>query len=231
MGCTWTWGWMPIRSRAGVGVRRSLASFLLAACFTGGIAMSARAQTPAQSGLPPAPPVELQPGDSVAITVWRRPELSGGFRIGEDGTPLHPLYRSVKVTGIPLSRVEQRIRGLLLQYETDPQMVVEALFHVAVTGEVKEPNLYLFSPGSTVSQAIARAGGVTSNGTLKHVTLIRDGRSFKVTEMGDASSASIQLRSGDQIRVGGKPHLFQNVILPIASLAAALASVVNLLRH
>jgi polysaccharide biosynthesis/export protein len=207
-----------------------LASLLAAAFVMGGGATSALAQTPQATSLP-SPPVELQPGDSVAVTVWRRPELSGGFRIGEDGTPLHPLYRSVKVTGVPLSEVEQRLRTLLLQYETDPQMVVEALFHVAVTGEVREPNLYMMPPGSTVSQAIARAGGVTENGSLGRISLIRDGHSFKVSVMGETSAAATQVRSGDQIMVGGKPHVFRDIVLPVASLAAALASVVNLVRH
>jgi protein involved in polysaccharide export with SLBB domain len=47
----------------------------------------------------------LNPGDVVRITVWRKPELSGDFIIAGDGSVSHPLYRDVRVTGMPLAAV------------------------------------------------------------------------------------------------------------------------------
>ena len=69
----------------------------------------------------------LNPGDVLRITVWRKPELSGEFIIATDGTVSHPLYRSVRVTGIPLPAVETRIREFLGMLEENPQFVVEPL--------------------------------------------------------------------------------------------------------
>src|SRR5215218_6153155 len=49
------------------------------------------AQTPAPA--PRTEAVSLSPGDSVRITVWRKPEFSGDFIVAPDGTISHPLYR------------------------------------------------------------------------------------------------------------------------------------------
>src|SRR4051812_21311269 len=77
------------------------------------------AQTPG-----PAPRTEssmLSPGDSVRITVWRKPEFSGDFIIAPDGTISHPLYRSVRVAGVPIATAEVNLRTFLARFEQDPQ--------------------------------------------------------------------------------------------------------------
>ncbi|HEY8164046.1 MAG TPA: polysaccharide biosynthesis/export family protein, partial [Gemmatimonadaceae bacterium] len=112
------------------------------------IVLSAAAELHAQS--PAAAPGEgLNPGDQVRILVWRKPELSGDFAIAPNGTITHPLYRSLQVTGVPLSVVEDRLRTLLMQYETNPQFVIQSLVKVIVAGEVRAPNLYSVPPETT----------------------------------------------------------------------------------
>jgi polysaccharide biosynthesis/export protein len=105
--------------------------------------------------------VGFSPGDVVRISVWRQPELSGEFYIMSDGTIVHPLYRGVKVTGIPFTDVEARIRAILAEYEATPQFVIEPLLRIAVGGEVGTPNLYTVPPETTIAQAVALAGGPT----------------------------------------------------------------------
>src|SRR3954464_11599814 len=81
----------------------------------------------------------LTPGDSVRIEVWRKPEFSGDFVVAPDGTITHPLFRSVRVAGLPFATAEANLRTFLGQYEENPQFVMEPLIRVAVSGEVPRP--------------------------------------------------------------------------------------------
>src|SRR5215204_2900642 len=96
----------------------------------------------AQSPAPPREQPTLSPGDSVRITVWRRPELSGDFVVAPDNSITHPLFRTVKVGGVPHNIAEANVRTFLLRFDQDPQFVLEPLFRVAVTGEVNRPQLF-----------------------------------------------------------------------------------------
>lgn len=172
----------------------------------------------------------LNPGDKILIAVWRMPELSGEFPIAADGSIMHPLYHAVKVTGVPLAVVEDRVRGLLVRLETNPQFVVQPLFRVAVGGEVNQPNLYNLAPETTVAQAVAQAGGVTVQGQLDRVRLLRGGSvlSIDLTRPGTGVS-QMSIRSGDQIVVERKRSVFREIIVPLGSVVAGVAGVASLI--
>ena len=65
------------------------------------------------------------------ITVWQREELSGEFTVAPDGSLNHPLYREMRVTGMPVSQVEERVRSFLSAYEANPQLVVQPQYKVS----------------------------------------------------------------------------------------------------
>src|SRR5215216_1360694 len=115
------------------------------------------AQTPTAR----AESVSLSPGDSVRITVWRKPEFSGDFIVAPDGTISHPLYRSVRISGVPVATAEANLRTFLARFEQDPQFVMEPLVRVAVSGEVGRPQVFALRPETLVSEAVAQAGGPT----------------------------------------------------------------------
>src|SRR3954463_16042051 len=83
----------------------------------------------------------LSPGDSVRIVVWRKPEFSGDFVVAPDGSITHPLFRSVKVAGMPFATAEANMRQFLSGFEENPQFVMEPLIRVAVSGEVPRPSV------------------------------------------------------------------------------------------
>lgn len=189
------------------------------------ITLSAAAELHAQA-TPAAPGEGLKPGDQVRVLVWRKPEFSGDFSIAPNGTITHPLYRSVQVTGVPLSVVEERLRTFLLQYETNPQFVIQPLVKIIVGGEVRAPNLYSVPPETTIAQAVALAGGMTDRGRLDRVRVVRAGREILVDlTRPDASAAQLQIRSGDQISVARRGSVFRDVVSPAASLVGALAAI------
>src|SRR5918996_4256105 len=127
----------------------------------------------AQNPAPSADQVTLLPGDSVRVVVWRKPEMSGDFIVGPDGTITHPLYRSVRVGGVPFSTAEVNLRTFLARFEQDPQFVMEPLVRVAVSGEVGRPQVFVVRPETSIAEAVAQAGGPNQFGKRDRVRVLR----------------------------------------------------------
>src|SRR2546427_9104446 len=123
----------------------------------------------AQRLVRPSPDPALRPGDVLRVNVWRHPELSGDFVVAPDSTLVDPVYQVVKVAGVPLPVVRERVRGVLSTYEQGVPFVLEPVFPVTVAGEVRQPNLYRLPEGTTFAQAIAQAGGAAALGPLGKV--------------------------------------------------------------
>jgi protein involved in polysaccharide export with SLBB domain len=172
----------------------------------------------------------LAPGDVIRIVVWRRPEMSGDFVVAFDSTIIHPLYREVKVAGVPLSMVEERVRVFLTKYETNPAFVLSPLLRVFVGGEVRLPNVYSLPPGTTVAQAVALAGGPTDRGRLDDVLIVRHkDREVLDLTLPDTRAVRTETRSGDQVYVGRRLSFFNDVLAPASAVFAAVATVVSII--
>jgi protein involved in polysaccharide export with SLBB domain len=199
------------------------------------IALCAPMDLIAQSQAQAADEAVLSPGDSVRITVWRKPEFSGDFVVAPDGSVTHPLFRSVRVGGVPLRTAEANVRSFLVRFEQDPQFVMEPLFSVAISGEVGRPQLYAVPPGTTFAEAVARAGGTNQFGKRNHVLVFR-GASRSRSEplvldltQPDRGVAAMPVRSGDQILVERKKSFFRDILLPVVSFAGSVASIAILI--
>ena len=187
---------------------------------------------PTNDVIPENTPAMLHPGDSVKIAVWRNPELSGAFFVSDDGTIKHPLYQAIHVAQIPLDSVTARVGAFLTQFTTSPQFVVQPAFHIVVRGEVRNPALYTVPLETTLGGAIAVAGGPTPEAQLRKVLLVRDQHTYRL-DLSDPAApwTAASIRSGDQIIIGRKSNLFFGTILPLFTGAAALASLISVLRH
>jgi polysaccharide export outer membrane protein len=202
----------------------------LATLYLAAMPWSLTAQSPAIPTTPAG--VALNPGDVLRVTVWRKPELSGEFVVAGDGTLSHPLYRDVHVAGIPIEAVEARLREYLVKLEANPQFVVEPLLRVAVSGEVRTPNLYNLRPETSLSQAVAMAGGPTERGRRDRVLLLRENQQRIVDlRRADATGAGMPIRSGDQIVVEQQRAVFRDVIGPVVSVLGATAAVVSVILY
>jgi protein involved in polysaccharide export with SLBB domain len=171
----------------------------------------------------------LQPGDLVRIAVWQKPEFSGEFVIAPDGSITHPLYRGVRVAGVPLSSAEDRVRQFLTQFVAQPAFSFSPLLRVFVGGEVRLPNTLTLPPGTTVAQAIALVGGPTEQADLAGVRLVRAERVLggDLTSP-DATLAKATIRSGDQILVARTKPGFRDAIAPVAAVIAALSGIASI---
>ena len=172
----------------------------------------------------------LAPGDQIRITVWRKPEMSCDCTVSGNGSIIHPLYRDVQVVGVPLSTVEERLRTFLARYEQNPQFVIQPLVRIVVGGEVRTPNIYSVPPETTISQAIALAGGPTDRGNLREVKVIRDRNEIKFDVSRPESDAGVlQIRSGDQILIGRRGRSAIEYIAPVSSSIAAVAAIISII--
>jgi protein involved in polysaccharide export with SLBB domain len=174
----------------------------------------------------------LNPGDAVRITVWRKPELSGDFTVGSDGALVHPLYRQVVVTGVPLATVEDRLRTFLRQFETNPELSVQPLIRVAIGGEVRRPDLFTLTPELTVAQAVAAAGGPSERALGNQGRLLRRGQEYRLDlTRPDTGYASQPIQAGDQILLPRKTSIFRDYIAPAGGLLSAAVSLIGILTR
>lgn len=180
---------------------------------------------------PSASVAQLQPGDLIRITVWRKPEFSGEFTIDQAGTPRHPLYKDIRVAGVPIADAERRIIELLKSYEQNPQVVIEPLFRVSVSGEVNSPALLTLPRETTVLQAIALAGGPSQRGTLQRVRIVRGTQTVDVDLTSPTAEwARRTVLSGDQILLVRRRNYLTEFVTPFAAIVGALAAIINITK-
>jgi polysaccharide export outer membrane protein len=183
----------------------------------------------AQSPASPSEQVSLSPGDSVRITVWRKPEFSGDFIVAPDGSITHPLYQAVRVGGVPFATAEANVRSFLSKFEQDPQFVMEPLVLVAVSGEVGRPQVFAVRPETSIAEAVARSGGPTQDGRRDKVRVLRRAgaqqREIFVNLLDpQGNSSNLRVHSGDQIVVDKKKSFFREVLLPTLGVIGSVAS-------
>jgi polysaccharide export outer membrane protein len=190
------------------------------------LAFPLAAQNPGDTGTQSV----LTPGDSVRIVVWRRPEFSGDFVVAPDGSITHPLFRAVKVAGVPYATAEANLRRFLTGFEENPQFVMEPLVRVAVSGEVARPQIYALRPETSLSEAVARAGGAREKGAPKKARVLRldpSGRQQQfVVDLTnpETGAGTLLVRSGDQIIVPEKRSFLKDVMLPVLGVIGSIAS-------
>ncbi|CAN5695421.1 hypothetical protein BH23GEM6_BH23GEM6_18210 [soil metagenome] len=200
---------------------------LLVAC-SAAVPIQARAQAVAE-----APASVLSVGDAVRVTVWRAPEMSGEFVVGEDGYLLHPLYRGLRVAGVPIATVESQLGTLLRRYDATPEFVIEPLYRVTISGEVRSPNVYALPSHVSVAQAVMQAGGPTELARANRVRLIRGGRQVSVdlTNPGSPLYHSL-IHSGDQIFIDRRPIGFDfwRLLTAVGTVASVYNAVTRVRR-
>ncbi len=205
---------------------RSLLAALALALLVTSMPAPASAQAPAAT----AAQSVLTPGDSVRIEVWRKPEFSGDFVVAPDGTITHPLFRSVRVAGLPFATAEANLRTFLGQYEENPQFVMEPLIRVAVSGEVTRPLVFAARPETSISEAVARAGGATQFGARNRIRVLRmqpNGQQQQLVlnlQDPNTTAGTLPVRSGDQIIVDRSKSFFRGIVVPALGIIGSVAS-------
>ncbi|MGK9237085.1 polysaccharide biosynthesis/export family protein [Inquilinus limosus] len=121
----------------------------------------------------------INPGDTLAITVYGQETLSGPFRVGPDGIIGYPLLGDVEVDGLTTGEIAKRIGAGLEEHVPSGSAVsvsIQEYSPVFVLGEVEKPGPYPYRPGMIALELLAVGGGLkkptltTENSRLQLIT-------------------------------------------------------------
>ncbi|MCS1411536.1 MAG: hypothetical protein M2R45_04736 [Verrucomicrobia subdivision 3 bacterium] len=156
---------------------------------------------------------KIQAEDVIKINVFGEPELTMETRVPGSGAITYWLLGSIEVGGKTTKEVEHKIRELLAKdYLVNPQVSINILVYkektFSIMGEVKRPGAYPLPAEQPIdiTEAIARAGGLTPNARKGRIELYRDGKKSKhdlddLLKNKSDPKKRILVKLGDVIRV------------------------------
>jgi len=190
--------------------------FLLSMALCGVLAPSARAAPPpppARAALPDAG-YTVKPGDILAVSVWKEPDLQGPVLVRPDGAFSFPLAGQMDARGKTVQELQQMVTERLKKFISDPVVTVSIQEikgnKVYVIGQVNKPGDFIVNPRVDVMQALSMAGGTTPFAALGDIMILRrtDGGQqqalpFRYTDVirGRNLDQNITLQAGDVVVV------------------------------
>jgi polysaccharide export outer membrane protein len=132
--------------------------------------------------LPPVPDYTMQgyrlgSGDQLRIITFGEDQLTGEFRVDDQGAIALPLIGTVPAAGQTTQELNNRIAQMLRKNDLmrDPRLSIEVIAYrpVFVLGEVARPGQYPFQPGMTMLTVVAVAGGFTYRGVEDYAGVVR----------------------------------------------------------
>jgi polysaccharide biosynthesis/export protein len=142
----------------------------------------------AAESAPDSAPAGYQVGarDELDIKVYEEADLSGRFRVTDDGSIDFPLLGRVPVNGMSADAIDQLLTDRLgAKYLVNPHVDVQVAQYasqsVQVLGSVKSPGVYPLTGRTTVTELLALAGGPTENAATEVRIQQADGQGEPVT--------------------------------------------------
>ena len=155
--------------------------------------------------------VVFGPGDVFELRVFGEEDLSGAYRVSDDGTIDFPLIGKTSVEGETGSSLSTLLSTKLAKYLRQPSVSVFLKEYnskkVFVLGQVKSPGTFPFEKGMSIIQAIAMAGGFErlADQNSCSVTRVVNGKETRsqiaVKDIGEGQIANFQLQPGDIVFV------------------------------
>jgi polysaccharide export outer membrane protein len=116
-------------------------------------------------------------GDQIRIITFGEDQLTGEFRVDDQGRIAVPLLGGIVAAGLSPQELETSMAQALRKRNLlrDPSVSVEVLAYrpIFVLGEVARPGQYPYQPGMTVLTAVAIAGGFTYRSVQDYASVIR----------------------------------------------------------
>ena len=179
---------------------------------------SVRPGAPASSSasVPPPPTSStryiISPDDTISVTVWREPGLSGSFPVRPDGMISLALVGDLQASGFTPMHLSEDIALRLKKFVNDPSVTVTVLgVHVKeifLLGEILHVGALPLTADMTPLQAISAAGGLSPFAKAKRIYILRteQGRQRKIPfdykkAIKDGNQQGVTLSPGDTIVV------------------------------
>jgi protein involved in polysaccharide export with SLBB domain len=138
----------------------------------------------------------LAPGDRIAISVFGQPDLSVEFTLSDNGVLNYPLLGEIRIAGLTMSELEQRLAdGLRGDYLINPDVTVSMTQYrpFFLNGEVSRPGGYPYQPGLTLEKALALAGGLSPRAARNKILVKR---------ASELSGIEINIKMSDPVHAG-----------------------------
>ena len=183
---------------------------------------------------PPTAPVassSLGPGDFVLVKIWREPELSDTVQVDNAGVAVFPKLGPIEVTGIRPDSLERLLVRDYSRYLQNPSIKVTVLRRITIWGAVMRPGTYPVDLTMAIPDALALAGGASSEGKSDKVELRRGSMRRMIDLSGETERVGdLSLRSGDQLLVPRRSWVSRNPGVLVATIGT-LTSIVYLLAR
>src|ERR1700719_1182475 len=161
------------------------------------------------------PSYTVKPGDTLAIAVWKEPDLTGNaFLVRPDGTFTFPLVGQIDARGKGVVELQTLLTTRIKKYIADPVVTVSVQEikgnKIYVIGQVTKPGDFIVNPRVNVMQALSMAGGTTPFAALGDIMILRrtdtgqqQALPFKYTDVvrGRNLQQNIMLQAGDVVVV------------------------------
>ena len=119
----------------------------------------------------------VKPGDTLAISVWKEPDLQGDVLVTPDGAFAFPLVGQVDARGKTVTDLQKTLSEGLQKYISEPVVTVSVRDikgnKVYVIGQVNKPGEFIVNPRVDVMQALSMAGGTTPFASLGNIIILR----------------------------------------------------------
>jgi len=174
--------------------------------------------------------------DILQISVFQVNDLNSAVQVNQDGNITLALVGKVQVAGRTTSEAEQIIAGKLRQkYLQSPQVSVSIKTYgkrITISGDVKTPKVLADDGNTTLSQAVANAGGLAETGNSQRVHVARSkdqhvqDEIYNLDDVQAGKATDPLLRGGDIVVVeqSGVKVAFKDLaaLLPFAFLASVI---------
>lgn len=148
------------------------------------------------------------PGDEVMIRAWGSIDVDYRATVDRNGLINLPKVGSFSVAGVKAADLERHLRAQIGRLFTNFNLNVALgqlrAVKVFVVGPAQRPGVYTLSSQSTLLSAVVAAGGPGANGSMRKISLRRDGRIISELDVyeflvqGDKSK-DVQLAAGDVV--------------------------------
>jgi polysaccharide export outer membrane protein len=186
--------------------RLILAVLLLASCY----ARPQHTSTAGTKGVPSEDRIGID--DVFDVRVYGEPDLTGTYRVANDGTIDFPLAGRIEVAGLRTGEIQKvlsdKLRDGMLR---NPQITVTVKERnsqkITVFGQVTKPGQVGYYPNMTIVDAIASAGGFTGIAAKNSVNLRREvggkieTHIYPVADIAEGRSQNVMVLPGDVLVV------------------------------
>lgn len=152
----------------------------------------------------------IGPSDTINVQLFGSQNNEYFLTVSREGTINFPEIGPIVVSGLTFdslrSTIEQRVSEQMIGVRASVTLGELRSIRVFVLGDVEQPGSYVVSGFSTITNALFSSGGVKPIGSLRNVSLMRNGETVATLDLYDLllrgdTSRDARLQAGDAIFV------------------------------